>query len=101
MESMNISLPAPLKASVDSQISTGRYSNANEYVRELICADRKRKAEEVLESLLPEGLKGEETIMTRADWQEIRQEAMAQVRAKRLVAAQSTAQRHTGGRGGA
>ena len=28
MESMNISLPEPLKAFVDSQISTGRYSSA-------------------------------------------------------------------------
>ena len=97
MQSMNISLPAPLKQFVDGQISTGRYSSASEYVRELIRADEKRKADEQLESLLLAGLKGEEAVMSRADWQQIRQEAMAQVRAKRRAVMPSTAQR-TGGR---
>ena len=36
MESMNISLPEPLKKFVDHQIAEGRYSSASEYVRELI-----------------------------------------------------------------
>ena len=45
MESMNISLPEPLKLFVDRQIAQGRYSSASEYVRELIRADEKRKAE--------------------------------------------------------
>jgi len=97
MESMNISLPEPLKAFVDSQISTGRYSSASEYVRELIRADEKRKAEEQLESLLLAGLKGEETVTSRADWQQIRQEATAQVRAIRRTVMSSAAQ-CTGGR---
>jgi antitoxin ParD1/3/4 len=100
MESMNISLPEPLKAFVDSQISTGRYSSASEYVRELIRGDEKRKAEEQLESLLLAGLKGEEAVMSRADWQQIRQEAMAQVRAKRRTVKPSTAQ-SIGGRSSA
>ena len=39
---MNISLPDPLKKLVDGQVSTGRYSTASEYVRELIRADEKR-----------------------------------------------------------
>ena len=98
MESMNISLPEPLKAFVDSQISTGRYSSASEYVRELIRADEKRKAEDQLDALLLAGLKGEETVMSRADWQQIRQEATAQVRAKRRTVMPNTAQR-TGDRG--
>ena len=83
MESMNISLPEPLKQFVDGQISTGRYSSASEYVRELIRADEKRKAEDRLEALLLDGLQGEETPMTRADWQEIRQQALAQVKARK------------------
>ena len=99
MESMNISLPEPLKAFVDGQVSTGRYSSASEYVRELIRADEKRKAEEQLEALLLQGLKAEEAAMSPADWQTIRQEAMAHVRAMRLTGMQSTAQRRTGGRG--
>ena len=100
MENMNISLPEPLKAFVDSQISTGRYSSASEYVRELIRAVVKGKAEEQLEALLLAGLMGEETVLSRADWQQIRQEATAQVRAKRRTVMPSAAQR-TSGRGSA
>jgi antitoxin ParD1/3/4 len=47
---MNISLPEPLKALVDSQISTRRYSSASEYARELIRDDEKRKAEAQFEA---------------------------------------------------
>ncbi len=87
MESMNISLPEPLKAFVDGQIASGRYSSASEYVRELIRADEKRKSEEQLEALLLAGLKGDAQPLTRADWQRIRQTATAQVRARRAPAA--------------
>src|ERR1039458_7876663 len=78
MQSMNISLPEPLKEFVDGQIAAGRYSSASEYVRELIRADEKRKAEERLEALLLEGLQSAETELTSADWSDIRQEAIAQ-----------------------
>lgn len=83
MQSMNISLPDPLKQFVDGQIATGRYSSASEYVRELIRADEKRKAEERLEALLLEGLQGDETELTRADWKDIRQEALMQVKGRK------------------
>ena len=83
MQSMNISLPDPLKQYVDGQISTGRYSSASEYVRELIRADEKRKAEEQLEALLLEGMQGEVSAFTHDDWQAIRQEAIAQVKKAR------------------
>jgi antitoxin ParD1/3/4 len=84
MESMNISLPEPLKQFVDGQIAAGRYSSASEYVRELIRADERRKAEERLETLLLEGLQGEETELTPADWKTIRQQALAQVKARKI-----------------
>jgi antitoxin ParD1/3/4 len=83
MESMNISLPDPLKQFVDGQISTGRYSSASEYVRELIRNDEKRKAEEQLEAKLLEGLSGAETALTQADWTAIRKEALAKVEARK------------------
>ncbi len=83
MQSMNISLPDPLKQYVDGQISTGRYSSASEYVRELIRADEKRKAEEQLEAKLLEGLNGAESALTPADWSAIRQEALAKVEARK------------------
>jgi len=78
MQSMNISLPDPLKTFVDAQIAEGRYSSVSEYVRELIRADEKRKAEEQLEALLMEGLQGEERELTRDDWQAIRRDAVAE-----------------------
>ena len=83
MESMNISLPGPLKQFVDGQISTGRYSSASEYVRELIRADEKRKAEEQLEAKLLEGLNGAERELTPADWSALRKEALDRIEGRK------------------
>ena len=85
MQSMNISLPEPLKHFVDGQISTGRYSSASEYVRELIRADEKREAREQLEAKLFEGLNSEESELTPADWAAIRKEALAKIEARKTV----------------
>jgi len=83
MQSMNISLPDPLKQFVDGQIAQGRYSSASEYVRELIRADEKRKAEAELEAKLLEGLKGGESELTGKDWSDIRKEALANLAARK------------------
>ncbi len=83
MESMNISLPEPLKQFVDGQIAAGRYSSASEYIRELIREDERRKAEERLEALLLEGLQGEESELTRDDWTAIRKEARTRIAANK------------------
>ncbi len=83
MQSMNISLPDPLKKFVDGQIAEGRYSSVSEYMRELIRADEKRKAEDKLEALLLEGLNTEETEFTRADWNAIRTAALAKINQKK------------------
>jgi len=83
MQSMNISLPEPLKEFVDGQIAAGRYSSASEYVRELIREDEKRKAQERLEALLLEGLEGAETALSRSDWNDLRKEALDQLKARR------------------
>lgn len=83
MQSMNISLPDPLKDFVDGQIATGRYSSASEYVRELIREDERRKAQERLEVLLLEGLQGQETELTRQELSDIRREALAQIQARK------------------
>lgn len=83
MQSMNISLPEPLKKFVDSQIAEGRYSSVSEYMRELIRADEKRKAEDRLEAMLLEGLNSTETELSPADWSDIRQEALAKVEARK------------------
>jgi antitoxin ParD1/3/4 len=79
MQTMNISLPEPLKTFVDRQIAEGRYSSASEYIRELIRDDEKRKAEGRLEALLLEGLESEESELTRQDFAAIRNEAISRL----------------------
>jgi antitoxin ParD1/3/4 len=44
MATMNISLPHPMKNWVEAQAATGRYSNASDYVRDLIRRDQERRA---------------------------------------------------------
>ena len=75
MQTMNISLPDPLKEFVDHQIAGGRYSSVSEYIRELIRDDEKRKAEQRLEALLaslnvkppPPGLKAKVPLLVMFD----------------------------------
>ena len=52
-------------------------------MRELIRADEKRKAEEQLEAMLLEGLNGPEGELTPAEWNAIRQEALARLAARK------------------
>ncbi len=52
MQTMNISLPDPMKQYVEEQVIAGLYSSVSEYVRELVRADQKRNAKEKLEQLL-------------------------------------------------
>jgi antitoxin ParD1/3/4 len=52
MQTMNISLPDPMKQYVEDRVSAGDYSSASEYVRELVRADQKRHAKEELEQIL-------------------------------------------------
>lgn len=57
MATMNVSLPDAMKEWVETQAQTGRYSNASDYVRDLIRRDQERAgglAE--LQRLLTEGL---------------------------------------------
>lgn len=42
MATMNVSLPDPMKDWVEAQTKTGRYSNASDYVRDLIRKDQTR-----------------------------------------------------------
>ena len=72
-ESMNIALPEALKEFVLEQVAAGGYSTASEYVRELIRADQKRKADERLNQLLLEGLEGGDPLpLNKKDWTHIR-----------------------------
>ncbi|MFM9974184.1 MAG: type II toxin-antitoxin system ParD family antitoxin [Beijerinckiaceae bacterium] len=83
MQSMNISLPEPLKQFVDGQIAKGRYSSASEYMRELIRADEKRKAEDELEASLLAGLASPLAEMDASEWATMRREGLARVAARK------------------
>ena len=88
MQTMNISLPDPMKQFVEEQVSTGAYSSASEYVRALVRADQKRRAREQLEEVLLHALQsGEPTEVTPAMWEEIRH--TLQTRAKAREAAKA------------
>jgi antitoxin ParD1/3/4 len=71
MDTMNIALPESMKHFVQERVSEGGYSSASEYVRELIRADQKRKAEERIDALLLEGLdSGQPIPVTPEYWEE-------------------------------
>lgn len=57
MATMNVSLPSPMKDWVENQARSGRYSNASDYVRDLIRRDQERAAELAkLQRLITEGI---------------------------------------------
>lgn len=59
MATMNVSLPDAMKDWVEGRAGTGRYSNASDYVRDLIRRDQER-AEKIaqMQRLIDEGIEG-------------------------------------------
>lgn len=57
MTTMNVSLPQPMKQWVQKQTESGRYSNASDYVRDLIRRDQDRVTKIArMQSLVTEGI---------------------------------------------
>ena len=84
METMNISLPETMKQFIEEQVSAGGYSSVSEYIRALVREEQKRKAQEQLEALLVKGLEsGKPTEMTDEEWNEIRRESLARLKARK------------------
>jgi antitoxin ParD1/3/4 len=68
MATMNVSLPDPMKDWVEAQARSGRYSNASDYVRDLIRRDQERaNALAELQRLVSEGLESGVSDQTPAD----------------------------------
>ncbi|MGH7088410.1 MAG: type II toxin-antitoxin system ParD family antitoxin [Stellaceae bacterium] len=68
MATMNVSLPAPMKDWVEAQARAGRYSNASDYVRDLIRRDQERAAQQQeLQKLITEGLQSGVSHRSMAD----------------------------------
>lgn len=84
MTSLNISLPESLKAFVEKQVDEAGYSTPSEYVRELLRADRKRRADERIEALVMEGLNSGPGVLADAKyWKSARQELTKRLKAKK------------------
>lgn len=83
MTTLNISLPEDLRAVVDAQVSSGRYSTHSEYLRTLIRQDQDRLARQRLEDLLLARLEGDSVEMDAEDRKAIRQEFLRRVKADR------------------
>ena len=57
MATMNVSLPPEMKSWVEQQTQTGRYSNASDYVRDLIRRDQDQTMKIAhLQALVTEGI---------------------------------------------
>lgn len=80
MQTMNISLPDPMKQYVEEQAKAGGYSSVSEYVRELVRADQKLKAKDKLEEVLLEALKSEPEVVTPEWWAKLREEIRSEAR---------------------
>ena len=86
MQTMNISLPDPMKKYVEEQVTVGDYSSASEYMRDLVRADQKRNAKEQLERSLLESLnEGEAQEATPEFWNTLGAEFDQQGKVKRSV----------------
>jgi antitoxin ParD1/3/4 len=78
MQTMNISLPDPMKQFVEDQVTAGAYSSASEYVRELVRADQKRHGKEQLEQVLLSAINSGDPIeVTPEKINEVRQRLQA------------------------
>lgn len=79
MTTMNVSLPQLMKQWVEKQAQSGRYSNASDYVRDLIRKDQDRVAKIAhMQDLVTEGLNSGPGTRTM---DELREEAQKQASA--------------------
>jgi antitoxin ParD1/3/4 len=74
MSTMNVSLPDPMKAWVEAQVETGHFSNASDYVRDLIRRDQQDQAQR--EALVQALVAGETSGMSTRDiagiWRDVK-----------------------------
>lgn len=74
MATMNVSLPDPLKSWVEKQVKTGHYSNAGDYVRDLIRRDQEYQTRR--EMLIRELVAGEKSGVSQRNpkdiWEDVK-----------------------------
>jgi antitoxin ParD1/3/4 len=86
MQTMNISLPDPMKQYVEDQVTAGDYSSASEYMRELVRADQKRNAKDQLEQTILQSLReGDPQEATPEFWAKLRTELGKRSKARQTL----------------
>ncbi|KAJ3060163.1 hypothetical protein HK102_009637 [Quaeritorhiza haematococci] len=75
---MNVALPESMKSFVQERVTEGGYSSVSEYVRDLIRADQKRKAEERIDALLLEGLDSGPPVPVTPEYWEAKKQRLAE-----------------------
>ena len=84
MQTMNISLPEPMKKFIEDEVVKGGYSTVSEYIRAVLREEQKKKAQEKLEALLLKGLEsGHPSEVTKEYLNDIRREARARLKVKK------------------
>ena len=81
---MTISIPDSVKELVDQEVASGAFPSAEDYIRALVEADQKQKAQERFEALIMEGLDSPSSEMTAQDWEDIRREGLARLHSRRI-----------------
>jgi antitoxin ParD1/3/4 len=75
-----------MKAFVEAQVSSGGYSSASEYIRELVRTEQKRQARERLEQQLLEAIdSGDPIEVTPQMREELRREIRARAASRRTA----------------
>jgi len=74
MATMNVSLPDPMKDWVENQVATGQYSNASDYVRDLIRRDQEYqdKREVLVKALVAGEQSGIATRSLETIWNDVK-----------------------------
>ena len=74
MATMNVSLPDPMKEWVEDQVKTGHYSNASDYVRDLIRRDQEYqdKRETLIKALIAGENSGESERTIEDIWRDVK-----------------------------
>ena len=78
MDSMNITLPNPMKDWVKKQVSGGQYASVSDYVRDLIRRDQ--NARDKRDALIRALIEGEESGISRRTKDEIIAEAKSELK---------------------
>jgi antitoxin ParD1/3/4 len=79
---MTISIPDSVKELVDQEVASGAFPSAEDYIRALVEADQKRKAQDHFEALIDEGLDSPLSEMTDQDWDDIRHEGLERIQSR-------------------